>query len=129
MIILNFSHPLTQENLKQIEGLTKDSVSQVFNIHTQLDPAQAFAPQVRALISDARIDPVLLQTTPIVVNLPSLASIAALVMAELHGRMGYFPAVLRLRLVEGAVPPRFEVAELVDLQAARDAARTLRREG
>ncbi len=129
MIIINFSHPLTQENMKQIEELTKDSISQVFNIHTQLDPARLFAPQVRALINEARIDPVLLQTTPIVVNLPSLASIAALVMAELHGRMGYFPAILRMRLVEGAVPPRFEVAELIDLQAARDTARALRVEG
>jgi len=129
MIIINFSHPLTQDNLRQIEAITKYKVSQVINIHTQLDPALEFAPQVRALISDARIDPVLLQTAPVIVNLPSLAAIAALVMAELHGRMGYFPAILRLRLIEGAVPPRFEVAELIDLQAARDAARTLRREG
>lgn len=129
MILINFSHPLTQDNLRQIETITQHKVSQVIHIHTQLDPAQEFAPQVRALISDARIDPVLLQTTPVIVNLPPLAAIAALVMAELHGRMGYFPATLRLRLIEGKVPPRFEVAELIDLQAARDSARTLRREG
>jgi hypothetical protein len=37
--------------------------------------------------------------------------------------MGYFPACLRLRPVAGARPPRYEVAELLDLQAMRDAAR------
>jgi hypothetical protein len=44
-------------------------------------------------------------------------------LAELHGRMGYFPPILRLRPVEGAIPPRFEVAEIINLQALRDAAR------
>jgi hypothetical protein len=42
--------------------------------------------------------------------------------------MGYFPAVLRLRPVPDSNPPQFEVAEIVNLQAVRDAAR-LRRHG
>ncbi|MCS7301391.1 MAG: CRISPR-associated protein Csx15 [Fimbriimonadales bacterium] len=52
--------------------------------------------------------------------------IAATLLAELHGRMGYFPPVLRLRPVEGAVPPRFEVAEILNLQQIRDTARSQR---
>ena len=47
-------------------------------------------------------------------------------LAELHGRLGYFPPVLRLRPVEGALPPRFEVAEILNLQDVRDAARAKR---
>jgi len=47
-------------------------------------------------------------------------------MAELHGRMGYFPPLLRLKPVAGSVPPRFEVAEILDLQTARDEARRKR---
>jgi len=40
--------------------------------------------------------------------------------------MGYFPTVLRLRPVEGAVPPRFEVVEILNLQQVRDQARRTR---
>jgi hypothetical protein len=67
-----------------------------------------------------------MQTQPILINPPSLNFITALVLAELHGRMGYFPPVIRLRPVAGSLPPRYEVAEILNLQAVRDAARTAR---
>ena len=66
------------------------------------------------------------QTLPLVVNLPSLNVIAALVIAELHGRCGYSPAVLRLKPVPQTTPPQFAVAEIVNLQTVRDAARQTR---
>jgi hypothetical protein len=47
-------------------------------------------------------------------------------LAELHGQMGYFPSCLRMRPVANARPPRYEVAEVLDLQAVRDAARAKR---
>jgi hypothetical protein len=50
-------------------------------------------------------------------NPPSLNVIAVTLLAELHGRMGYFPPVVRLLPVAGSVPPRFEVAEMISLQA------------
>lgn len=59
--------------------------------------------------------------------LPSLNFIAAVLLAELHGRMGYFPTIVRLRPVADATPRRFEVAELIDLQSVRDVARIKRR--
>jgi len=40
--------------------------------------------------------------------------------------MGYFPPVLRLRPVKDALPPRFEPAEILNLQALRDQARSRR---
>jgi hypothetical protein len=40
--------------------------------------------------------------------------------------MGYFPTCIRLRPVKDALPPRFEPAELLNLQALRDAARAKR---
>ena len=52
--------------------------------------------------------------------------VAALVMAELHGRCGYFPAVLRLKPVSDTTPLQFTVAEVVNLQVVRDAARHTR---
>jgi hypothetical protein len=54
---------------------------------------------------------------------PALNFSAVALLAELHGRCGYFPACLRLRPVAGARPPRYEVAEVLDLQAVRDRAR------
>jgi len=61
-----------------------------------------------------------------VVNLPSLSVVAALVVTELHGRCGYFPAVLRLKPVSDTTPLQFAVAEIVNLQMVRDAARQTR---
>ena len=63
------------------------------------------------------------QSEPILVILPSLTTIAAAVLAELHGRMGYFPPVVRTRPVRNFVPRNFEVAEILDLQMIRDHAR------
>jgi hypothetical protein len=66
------------------------------------------------------------QTRPILVVLPALSSSARVLLAELHGRMGYFPPIIRMRQVQGVVPPRFEVAEIISLQDVRAAARARR---
>jgi len=51
---------------------------------------------------------------------------AVTLLAYLHGLMGYFPAVIRLRPVEGSTPPQYEVAEVINLQAVREEARCAR---
>ena len=94
----------------------------------QFDAEQPFLPQLQALVARIPLSPVELQTAPLLVVLPALNFIAALLLAELHGRMGYFPAILRIRPVAGSTPPRFEVAEILNLQAVRDAARLTRSE-
>ena len=60
-------------------------------------------------------------TLPLLINPPALNVIAVTLLAELHGGMDYFPAVGRLRPLDGTLPPRFEVAEIINLQAVRDA--------
>lgn len=126
MILLNFSHPVTAEQVSQIETLTGQKVSQVLPLTAQFDNERPFEPQVQELLEQLPLTPEEWQTAPIVVKLPSLNVIAALLLAELHGRMGHFPPVVRLRPVAGALPPRFEVAEILNLQAVRDSARTRR---
>ncbi|MDW8318517.1 MAG: CRISPR-associated protein Csx15 [Anaerolineae bacterium] len=128
MILLNFSHPLTAAQLDQVRALLgrPDEPLRLVEIPVQFDVQQPFAPQVQALLAQLPLSSAELQTEPILVNLPSLNYIAALLLAELHGRMGYFPPVVRLRPVAGSVPPRFEVAEVINLQALRDAARRQR---
>ena len=126
MILLNFSHPLSPDHLQQIEILTGRKVERVIEIHSQIDPQQPLSPQVTALVSQTGLSPADWQTLPLLVNPPSLNFIAVILLAELHGRCGYFPAHLRLRPVQGSLPPQYEVAEVLDLQGLRDAARQKR---
>jgi hypothetical protein len=123
MILLNFSHPLTPDHLAQVEALTGQKVERVAEVHSQIDPQQPLVPQAVALADQAGFSSAEWQTLPILVNPPSLNFIAVTLLAELHGRCGYFPAHLRMRPVQGSLPPQYEVAEVLDLQAARDAAR------
>jgi hypothetical protein len=125
-MILNFAHPLTAEQLRHIEALTGQPIGQVIEIPSQVDLQQPLAPQIVAMADAAGLTPQQWQTESILVNLPSLNYSAALLLAELHGRMGYFPPCLRLRQVKDALPPRFEVAEVLNLQAVRMEARTRR---
>jgi len=126
MILLNFSHPLTADHLAQLEALTGRTVERVVDVPVQFDVAVSFVTQVGALVDGIGLSPVEWQTLPILVNPPALNVIAATLLAELHGRMGYFPPVVRLRSVAGSLPPRFEVAEIINLQAVRETARAHR---
>ncbi|HEY9075258.1 MAG TPA: CRISPR-associated protein Csx15 [Anaerolineaceae bacterium] len=126
MLLLNFSHPLTPSQLTQVEAITHQPVEQVFNLPVSFDNAAPFLPQFAALMDTLPLTPDQLQTEPLLVNPPSLNFIAVLLLAELHGRMGYFPPMLRLRPIPDSLPPRYEVAEILNLQAVRDSARKTR---
>ncbi len=126
MILLNFSHPLTPAQVQRVEELTGRAVERVIDLPVQFDSERDFLPQLADLAACLPLSPQELQTAPLVVNLPALNFIAALLLAELHGRMGYFPPVLRLRPTPASLPPTYEVAEVLNLQAVRDAARTNR---
>lgn len=127
MIIVNFTHPLTDAQLAQIADMTQAEATRIIQAMAQFDDQQPFAAQAADLVAQVDLSPEEWQTLPILVVPPALNFIAALVLAELHGRMGYFPAIVRLRPVPDALPRRFEVAEILDLQGVRDAARTYRK--
>ena len=126
MIVVNFSHPLTPAQIAQTEALTGQRVERVIERMPQFDHAHSFAEQTRALVDALGLTPSEWQSTPLIVIPPALNFIAVLVLAELHGRMGYFPTVARLRPMMGSTPPQFEIAELINLQSVRDAAREKR---
>jgi hypothetical protein len=109
-----------------VEELTGHKLDRVIDLPVQFTNERDFLPQLAELTARLPLGPQELQTTPLIVNLPSLNFIAALLLAELHGRMGYFPPVLRLRPTPDSLPPTYEVAEVLNLQAVRDAARTNR---
>jgi hypothetical protein len=126
MILLNFAHPLNPEQLAQAEALTGRPIGQIVELPSQIQAQEPLAPQVTRLVEAAGLTPAQWQNETILVNPPSLNFSAALLLAECHGRMGYFPACIRLRPVPESLPPRFEVAEIMNLQAVRDAARKQR---
>jgi len=126
MILLNFSHPTTSSQRAQIEAFTGEQIEMLLDIATQFDEQQPFAPQLAALMATIDLTPAQWQGEPILVVLPSLNFIAAALLAELHGRMGYFPPVVRTRPVAESLPRRYEVAEILDLQALREQARRQR---
>lgn len=126
MLLLNFSHPLTPAQLEQTAALAGQSVERVIDLPAQFDHQRPFLPQLEDLLGLVTLTAAEWQTAPILVNLPALNFIAGLLLAELHGRMGYFPPILRLRPSEGVLAPRFEPAEILNLQTVRDAARLKR---
>lgn len=126
MLLLNFSHPITPAQQTQIEALTGQAVACAIDVPTQFDDQQPFPPQLATLLAQIDLTPAQWQSEPILVVLPSLNFIAAVLLAELHGRMGYFPPVVRTRPVADVVPRRYEVAEILDLQGMRETARKAR---
>lgn len=126
MLLLNFSHPLTSAQLAQLAALLDGEPPDARDVPAQFDQARPFASQVAELLDAAGLSAAEWQTTPLLIMPPAYAPIAATLIAELHGRMGYFPAIVRSRPVAGSTPPQFEVAEIINLQAVRDAARNRR---
>ena len=117
MLILNYAHPLTPDQRAQIEALTGQAIAEVRDLAAHLDVARPVADHAVALADAAGLSPEAWQTQALLIAPPALNVAALALIAELHGRMGYFPPVIRLRPVQGALPPRFEVAEIVNLQA------------
>jgi hypothetical protein len=123
MILLNFSHPLSAEQLLIAESLVSSKFTSIIDIKTHLDHQTSFPLQVKKLVGDTHLTSQQWQNSKILVVPPSLSIISCILLSELHGRMGYFPAVLRVKPVPGSTPPVFEPAEVLNLQAIRDSSR------
>jgi len=122
ILLLNYTHPLTDAQRTQVAALAGDQL-EIRDIGVQIDRARPLAEAAVELAEAAGLAPADWQTRSLLVNPPGLAPLALALIAELHGRSGHFPAILNIRPLAGATPPRYEVAETVNLQALRDAAR------
>src|SRR6266516_1873467 len=125
MLILNFTHPLTNEQRAQIEALANTSIEEVRTIHVQINQEEPLESQITAIVDATGLSSEEWQTHPLLINPPGYAPAAFVLLAELHGRIGHFPTLVRLRPKPGSITT-YEVAELLDLQRVRDAARTRR---
>jgi len=126
MTIVNFAHPLRTSHIASIEAAAGAKVNRVIAVPTHFDHMSPFAGQVVAAVDSANLSSEEWQTLHLVIVPPSLAVIACLVMAEIHGRAGYFVPVVRLGVRPGVLPPAFEVAEVLDVQGQRESARSRR---
>jgi hypothetical protein len=124
-IILNYSHPLTDEQKEQIRAIVPGE-HEIRVIAHHADRQRPMEEIAIELVEAAKLTSDQWQTQPLIINPPALAPLALTLIAEIHGRSGYFPPVLNIRPIEGALPPRYEVAEILNLQAIRDTARNRR---
>lgn len=129
MILINLSHPLTPAQRAEIERLAGQGITRLVERMPHFEVEQPFAPQVAALVEGLGLSPVEWQTEALLLLLPSLNFGAAVLLAEVHGRCGYFPPFIRTRPVANSLPLRYEVAEIINLQAVRDEARRRRGKG
>jgi hypothetical protein len=125
MLILNFSHPLTDSQHTQIEALANTSIEEVRTIRVQINQEEPLEPQITAIVDATNLSSEEWQTLPLLINPPGYAPAAFVLLAELHGRIGHFPSLIRLRPKPGPVTT-YEVTELLNLQAIREAARNRR---
>jgi hypothetical protein len=125
MLILNFTHPLTPEQRTQIEALAHTSIEEVRTIPVQIDQAEPLEAQIIAIVDVAGLSSEEWQIRQLLINPPGFAPAAFVLLAELHGRMGHFPSLIRLRPKPGPVTS-YEVAEILNLQTIREEARKRR---
>lgn len=128
MILINFAHAITPEQQAQVERLVGREVGRLVEVGVRMENGQPFEEQIVGLIEGLGFSQTEWETMALVVNLPGYAPAAACLLAELHGRMGHFPSVVRLRPVDDQAVTRYEVAEVLNLQAQRLRSRARRGE-
>jgi len=125
MLILNFTHPLTNEHVTQIQALADATIEDIHTIPVQINQSEPLETQIRTIVESVQLTSEEWQTRPLLINPPGYAPAAFVLLAELHGRIGHFPTLIRLRPKAGPVTS-YEVAELLNLQTIRETARTYR---
>ena len=125
MLVLNFTHPLTDEQRAQIESLANTSIKEVRDIPVQINQEEPLEAQIVSIVDASDLSSEDWQTLPLLINPPGYAPAAFVLLAELHGRIGHFPSLIRLRPKSGPLTS-YEVAEILNLQSIREAARRRR---
>ncbi|HXX79723.1 MAG TPA: CRISPR-associated protein Csx15, partial [Ktedonobacteraceae bacterium] len=122
ILVLNFAHSLTQEQQAQIEELSETSIENIITISTLINEEEPLEPQIATLIDAADQAAPDWSERDILINPPGYAPAALLLLAAIHGRIGHFPTLIRMRPKHASITT-YEVIELLNLQTTRDGAR------
>ncbi len=125
MLLLNFSHPLTEAQYEKIAALADMPIEEIRTIRVQILQEEPLEPQIVSVVDSVGLSSHEWQAHSLLINPPGYAPAAFVLLAELHGRTGHFPSLIRLHPKAGAVTT-YEAAELLNLQTIRDAARERR---
>lgn len=127
-LVLNFSgHPVLpgqQEAIRRF--LHWPSVDVIDVLFGNVPEDENFVSSVTNALENVELSAEKWQTTPLVVIPAGYAAVWSVVLAELHGRLGYFPDVVRLRPAKTVSNEKFEVAEIMNLREVRHNSRDKR---
>lgn len=123
-LILNFARSLTHAQLIQLQGLlgALPEVIDLPGIPVQFATDRPLGDQAVTVLDSAALTLEEWASLSFIVNLPGISPAAAAILAEIHGRSGHFPHVIRMTPSpeDNTV---YNVTEVVKLQNIRDAAR------
>ncbi|MBN1220834.1 MAG: hypothetical protein JXM69_18070 [Anaerolineae bacterium] len=127
-LVLNFSaHPIMPSQRQAIRTAMNWPTLEV------IDAGLGNVPEDKDFVAEAinhleRIDllPSEWQIFPMVVVPAGYAPVWSVLLAELHGRLGYFPDMVRLRPTLVEAEEKYEVAQIVSLREIRNQARAKR---
>ncbi len=126
MIVLNFSHYLTDKIIKQLEEKLGNTIQKIIDLDAKIDMERPLAPQISTIADRVGFSSYEWQSLRFIVNPPSLNVSAVTLLAELHGRCGFFPPIIRLKPLQDSATVKFEMAEIINLQKVRNEARLKR---
>ncbi len=109
MLVLNLSHPLTDEQVAQIKGLSGQNTIVVVHNPVQIEHEKPLMPQIKAILDVALAD---YKGGSIIVNPPGLAIAAVAVVRELQAR-GIEAQYIRMKPALRGEVRVFEVVELI----------------
>ena len=125
MTLLNLAEPLSREDVSVIAALSGRRARRVVDVVPRFDANLPLAPQVSSLVDGLGFSTKEWETTSIVICLPPDPVAATLVVAEIAGRRGRAPTVVRYGAAK--VGGKREPAELISLHEVRKEARHVRK--
>lgn len=117
MIILNLAEPLSTEDASVIAALAGRRLRGVRNFQPKFSDDLPLAPQVRNFVDLMGFSPKEWQTMSMVLCLPEDSVVATIIVAEVAGRRGRTPTVVRFRSDAGS--GKREPSELISLHEVR----------
>lgn len=128
MIILNFSHPLTQEQKEQIRqkaGISKNdwNNSRVIRVNCYINIEKDLPRQINQILENI---PNYVWNGHVMIVPPPIAHSAILISIGIRERCGYYPQAIRIKRVTKSLPPKFVVAEVIDLNNFKEKSRSMR---